>query len=182
MIHSLGNNYAVFKWLRKMRLSGSLTSWIIWQQKHSWSGLHISKGKNSLPTWNTIYGKTHIFSRCVSKEERHDIFMHYHSGLIGGYYSGNRIGKNALDAVFYWPTMFQDAQTLVWHCAKCQRAGNISKREEMPQHGTNLAKYLMCGESISWACSLAPRAKSSFWWLSTTFPSGWRHKLLRPMM
>ena len=74
-----------------------------------------------------------IVRRCVSKEEGHDILMHCHSGPTGGHYSGNRTVKKALDAGFYWPTMFHDAQTLVRHCDRCQRAGNISKREEMPQ-------------------------------------------------
>nr|XP_043633198.1 uncharacterized protein LOC122604368 [Erigeron canadensis] len=35
---------------------------------------------------------------------------------------------------FYWRTIFKEAQTLVDTCDACQRQGNITKRDEMPQN------------------------------------------------
>ncbi|XP_010484908.1 PREDICTED: uncharacterized protein LOC104763198 [Camelina sativa] len=35
---------------------------------------------------------------------------------------------------FWWTTMFQDAQSFIKRCDACQRMGNISKRNEMPQN------------------------------------------------
>ncbi|KAG7528934.1 putative mitochondrial protein (mitochondrion) [Arabidopsis thaliana] len=39
-----------------------------------------------------------------------------------------------LQAGFYWPTTFKDAHGFVSSCDACQRKGNFTKRNEMPQH------------------------------------------------
>ncbi|CAA7051807.1 unnamed protein product [Microthlaspi erraticum] len=39
-----------------------------------------------------------------------------------------------LQAGFWWPTMFKDAHAFISRCDACQRMGNISKRNEMPQN------------------------------------------------
>ena len=36
---------------------------------------------------------------------------------------------------FYWPTLLKECFELVKHCDKCQRMGNISRRNEIPLHG-----------------------------------------------
>src|SRR3954470_13118667 len=36
--------------------------------------------------------------------------------------------------VFNWPTLFKDARRYVLSCEKCQRVGNISRRNEMPMN------------------------------------------------
>ena len=36
---------------------------------------------------------------------------------------------------FYWPTLFKDYFEWIKHCDKCQRMGNISRRNEMPPQG-----------------------------------------------
>ncbi|XP_058766048.1 uncharacterized protein LOC131639583 [Vicia villosa] len=48
--------------------------------------------------------------------------------------SGDRIAAKILQSGLYWPTVFKDAQEFVRHCEKCQRTGNISKRNQMPQN------------------------------------------------
>jgi len=40
-----------------------------------------------------------------------------------------------LQSGFWWPTLFNDCQDFVQRCDKCQRTGNISKRNEMPLTG-----------------------------------------------
>lgn len=72
-----------------------------------------------------------IVRRCILVEEGHDILMHCNLGPIGGHYCGNRMAKKVFDAGFFWPTILKDAQTLVHHCDRCQKASNISKWEEM---------------------------------------------------
>ncbi|XP_050876202.1 uncharacterized protein LOC127079891 [Lathyrus oleraceus] len=39
-----------------------------------------------------------------------------------------------LQSGLYWPTLFKDAQYIVKECDRCQRTGNISKRNQMPQN------------------------------------------------
>ncbi|KAA3469574.1 Pol polyprotein [Gossypium australe] len=56
--------------------------------------------------------------------------------------------KKILQSGFYWPTMNRDAYEFVQGCDRCQRIGNISKRDEMLQ--TRRLKCLMSGELISW--------------------------------
>ncbi|XP_019100879.1 PREDICTED: uncharacterized protein K02A2.6-like [Camelina sativa] len=42
--------------------------------------------------------------------------------------------SKVLQAGFWWPTMFKDANEFVSRCDACQRKGQISKRHEMPQN------------------------------------------------
>nr|GEX28470.1 reverse transcriptase domain-containing protein [Tanacetum cinerariifolium] len=52
----------------------------------------------------------------------------------GGHHGANFTAKKVFDAVFFWPTIYQDAQNLVKSCDSCQRQGKISQRDEMPQN------------------------------------------------
>ncbi|KAK5844852.1 hypothetical protein PVK06_000993 [Gossypium arboreum] len=74
-----------------------------------------------------------VIRRCVRRSEALNILEHCHSGPIGGHYSGNRTAHKILEAGFYWPTLLKDANRYVATCNKCQRIGNISKHDEMPQ-------------------------------------------------
>lgn len=40
-----------------------------------------------------------------------------------------------LQSDFFWPNLFKDARNFVLACDRCQRTGNISKRDEIPLHG-----------------------------------------------
>ncbi|XP_075111327.1 uncharacterized protein LOC142181739 [Nicotiana tabacum] len=60
------------------------------------------------------------------------ILSHCHDGAVGGYYGGRRTTTKVLEVGFFWPTLFEDARNFVIACDKCQRTGNISKRDEMP--------------------------------------------------
>ena len=39
------------------------------------------------------------------------------------------------DAGFFWPTIYKDTHVLIQACDACQRAGNISAKNEMTQKG-----------------------------------------------
>ncbi|KAK4854138.1 hypothetical protein QYF36_019483 [Acer negundo] len=73
-----------------------------------------------------------LIRRCVPDEEMRDILMHCHSKECGGHFKAIRTSRKVLQSGFYWPTIFQDARNFVEACDRCQRTGNISKRDEMP--------------------------------------------------
>ena len=55
-----------------------------------------------------------------------------HSTAYGGHYGGEKTTARILQAGFFWPTLFKDAHQFVLKCDRCQRVGNMSKRDEMP--------------------------------------------------
>ena len=55
-----------------------------------------------------------------------------YSSPYGGHHGGARTASKVLSCGFYWPTLFKDAGDVVKRCDECQRAGGISKRDEMP--------------------------------------------------
>lgn len=57
-----------------------------------------------------------------------------HEGPSGGHHSPNRMTQKVLECGFYWPSLFEDAHICTNVCDKCQRAGNISKKDEMPKN------------------------------------------------
>nr|XP_009769141.1 PREDICTED: uncharacterized protein LOC104220041 [Nicotiana sylvestris] len=47
-------------------------------------------------------------------------------------HGGVRTATKILSCGFYWPTLYKDGSELVKQCDDCQRAGGISKKNEMP--------------------------------------------------
>ena len=88
--------------------------------------------------WDDPYlfktGVDGIYRRCVPYHETHSILEHYHSSAYGGHASSSKTVSKVLQSGFFWPTLFRDARTFVAACDKCQRTGNITKRNEMPLH------------------------------------------------
>nr|XP_016484250.1 PREDICTED: uncharacterized protein LOC107804829 [Nicotiana tabacum] len=73
-----------------------------------------------------------IIRRCVPEEEMNKILYHCHDGAIGEHYATNRTTFKVLEAEFFWPTLFKDTRAYVAQCDRCQRTGNITKRDEIP--------------------------------------------------
>ncbi|XP_050895862.1 uncharacterized protein LOC127102547 [Lathyrus oleraceus] len=71
---------------------------------------------------------------CVLEEEQRDTLKACHDSEYGGHFSGDRTVAKVLQSGFYWPKLFNDAQIIVKECDKCQRMGNISKRNQMSQN------------------------------------------------
>lgn len=46
----------------------------------------------------------------------------------------NTTARKIFDAGFYWPTIFHDVKGMIQACDACQRAGNISRRDEAPHN------------------------------------------------
>ena len=88
--------------------------------------------------WDDPYlfriGGDRVLRRCVSKEDGLDILRHVHEGLTGGHHGANVTAQKVFDSGFYWPTVVKDAVEFVRTCDRCQRTGNISSKDEMPQN------------------------------------------------
>ena len=72
-----------------------------------------------------------IIRRSVPKTKQGEIIDKCHASPYGGHFAGDRTTHKILQSGFYWPTLFKDC----FEWVKCQRIGNISKRNEMPMHG-----------------------------------------------
>ncbi|GJR85189.1 pleiotropic drug resistance protein 1-like protein [Tanacetum coccineum] len=67
-----------------------------------------------------------------------EILAHCHSRPTGGHHSANVTAKKVYESEFYWPSVFKDANKYVRRCDACQRSGNISLRNEMPQNNIQI--------------------------------------------
>ena len=76
-----------------------------------------------------------LIRRCLPEDEVKDVLTHCHSLEYGGHFSSTKTAAKVLQSGFYWPTLFQDARQFVLTCDRCQRTGNIGRRNEMPLNG-----------------------------------------------
>jgi Integrase zinc binding domain/Integrase core domain len=76
-----------------------------------------------------------IHRRCIPEDEMSSVLFHCHSSPYGGHSATDKTTTKILQAGFFWPTLFKDVRNFVKACDKCQRMGNISRRNEMPQKG-----------------------------------------------
>ncbi|KAJ9547044.1 hypothetical protein OSB04_019587 [Centaurea solstitialis] len=94
--------------------------------------------------WSKPYlfrvGPDRIHRRCVSGPAAWDILTNCHKGPTGGHFGANLTARKVLESGFYWPTIFKDAHTLIKSCDACQRAGNITKKYEMPQQSISVSE------------------------------------------
>ncbi|XP_071909585.1 uncharacterized protein [Coffea arabica] len=74
-----------------------------------------------------------VIRRCVSAGEFHSILTFCHSFACGGHFDPKRTARKVLESGFYWHTLFKDAYLFCKYCDKCQRVGNISRRDQMSQ-------------------------------------------------
>ena len=78
------------------------------------------------------YCSNQIIGRRVLEEEMRSILQHCHFREVGGHFGAIKTTAKVLQSSFYWPTLFKDAYIFVAACDRCQRTGNISKKNEMP--------------------------------------------------
>lgn len=74
-----------------------------------------------------------IIRRCVPAEEQGSILKFSHHYACGGHFGPKRTAAKILQSGLFWPTLFKDAYHWCQACDKCQRVGNQSRRNEMPQ-------------------------------------------------
>ncbi|GJV55742.1 reverse transcriptase domain-containing protein [Tanacetum coccineum] len=74
-----------------------------------------------------------------------------------GHHSASITRRNVYKSGFFWPSIFKDAKDYVMRCDACQRSGNISSRNEMPQNsiqrsvGYNLKDWSKKLNNALWA-------------------------------
>ena len=73
-----------------------------------------------------------IIRRCVPESEVSEILTHCHSLECGGHFNGQRTTAKVLQSGFYWPSIFKDAHLFAKSCDRCQRTGNIGRRNKIP--------------------------------------------------
>ncbi|KAK0585092.1 hypothetical protein LWI29_023341 [Acer saccharum] len=78
------------------------------------------------------YGADQIIRRCVPEEEQQDVLKFCHTLSCGGHFSAKKTALKVLQSGFFWTSLFKDAYTFCISCDRCQRTGNIGKRDEMP--------------------------------------------------
>ncbi|GJV04107.1 reverse transcriptase domain-containing protein [Tanacetum coccineum] len=57
-----------------------------------------------------------IIRRCVHGQEANDILKACHEGPTRGHHSANLTARKVFDAGFFWPTIYQDAHTMIKSC------------------------------------------------------------------
>ncbi|XP_058733217.1 uncharacterized protein LOC131604819 [Vicia villosa] len=80
-------------------------------------------------------GADGIFRRCVLEEEIESIIHHCHDFPYGGLASTSKTCAKILQSGLFWPNLWKDVHITVKNYDRCQRTGNISRRDEMPQKG-----------------------------------------------
>ena len=77
---------------------------------------------------------------------RKKILRKFHSQAYGGHDAGDRAAHKVLRSGFYCPTLFKDACKFVLSCDKCQRIGNIGRRQEIPMnYSLVIEPFHVCG-------------------------------------
>ncbi|KAJ9561813.1 hypothetical protein OSB04_006973 [Centaurea solstitialis] len=94
--------------------------------------------------WSKPYlfriGPDRIHRRCVSGPAAWDILTNCHKVPTGGHFGANLTARKVLEWGFYWPTVFKDAHTLLKSRDACQRAGNNTKKDKMPQQSISVSE------------------------------------------
>ena len=70
---------------------------------------------------------------CVPENEIISILTFCHSYACRGHFGAKRTARKVLECGFYWPSLFRDSYSFCKSCEHCQKTGNISQRNEMPQ-------------------------------------------------
>ena len=79
-------------------------------------------------------GTDDIFRRSVPEEEQVKVLNACHSSPCGGHYASRITAFKILNAGFFWPTLFADANSYCSSCLKCQASIDLRKKDAMPLH------------------------------------------------
>ncbi|GKA30087.1 reverse transcriptase domain-containing protein [Tanacetum coccineum] len=127
------------------------------------------RSMSSRDTWDVVPTKEQVFQGSC------------HNGPTEGHYGANYTAKKVFDTGIFWPTIYRDAHDLVTRCDDCQRQGNISQRDEMPQNSIQVVRFLTFGASTSWARSRLHEGTSIYSLPSIICQNGLKRKRSPPM-
>ncbi|GJV41940.1 reverse transcriptase domain-containing protein [Tanacetum coccineum] len=90
-----------------------------------------------------------VMRRCVAGSEIFKILAHWHSGPTRGHHSASITERKVYESGFFWFSIFKDTKDYVIQCDACQRPGNISSRNEMPQNNIQVkAQALLTNDAL----------------------------------
>ncbi|KAI5321136.1 hypothetical protein L3X38_030207 [Prunus dulcis] len=69
-------------------------------------------------------GYTTPYQKCITTGKGDYVLREIHGSICGDHSGSRSLAHKAFQQGYYWPTMHQDANTLVKTCDKCQRFGN----------------------------------------------------------
>ncbi|GJU67546.1 reverse transcriptase domain-containing protein [Tanacetum coccineum] len=113
------------------------------------NGMTIQEKKKFFPDLKYYFwDDPHLFKVCADQiiclcmfgQEAKQILLHCHHGPAGGHHGANATARKVFECGFYWPIIYKDAHEFVKACDACQRAGNISTRNEMPQNSIQVCE------------------------------------------
>lgn len=111
--------------------------------------------------WDDPYlwriGSDQVIRRCISQQEIPSVLQFCHSHACGGHFGSKRTAHKVLESGLFWPTIFRDAHTFCKTCDRCQKAGNIGRRNQMP-----LNSILTCEIFDVWGIDFMGPFPSSF--------------------
>ncbi|KAI5337466.1 hypothetical protein L3X38_016737 [Prunus dulcis] len=70
-------------------------------------------------------GYTTPYLKCLTAEQGEYILREIHSGVCGDHSGSRSLAHKAFRQGYFWPTVHQDANSLVKRCDKCQRFDNV---------------------------------------------------------
>ena len=82
-----------------------------------------------------------IIMRWVPETKEGEILDKCHASPYGGHFAGKITTYKILQLCFHWPTLFKKCFEWVKHCDKCQRMGNIRRRNEMHLQGSWWSRF-----------------------------------------
>ncbi|KAI5333918.1 hypothetical protein L3X38_024050 [Prunus dulcis] len=76
---------------------------------------------------NVLYkrGYTTPYLKCLTAEQGDYVLREIHNGVCGDHSGSRSLAHKAFRQGYFWPTMHQDANSLVKRCDKCQLFGNV---------------------------------------------------------
>ncbi|XP_022845258.1 uncharacterized protein LOC111368245 [Olea europaea var. sylvestris] len=122
-------------------------------------------------------GADQIVRRYVPEEEVPLILEHCHSSTYAGHFGTSKIATKIIQSGFYWPTLFKDASEFVKRCDRCQRTGNIFRRNEMPLNNI-LEVELFDVWGIDFMGSFPPSFSNQYILVAVDYISKWFEQLL----
>ncbi|CAM8991218.1 unnamed protein product [Rhodiola kirilowii] len=120
-----------------------------------------------------------LYRTCVDEEQIRWILECCHSSQYGGHGASLKTAVKVLQSRFYWPTLFKDAHEFVKASDQCQRTGNISKQQEMPQQSI-LAVELFDVWGIDFMGPFPPSYGNQYILVAVDYVSKWVEAVATP--
>ncbi|XP_048611546.1 uncharacterized protein LOC111205660 [Brassica napus] len=123
--------------------------------------------------------KDDLFRRCVPEADIPGILHHCHGSSYAGHFATFKTVSKILQAGFWWLTMFRDVHAYIARCDACQRLGNISKRNEMPQNYILEVEVFDCW-GVDFMGPFPPSFKNEYILIAVDYVSKWVEAMASP--